>query len=85
MSSKKPTSTKPLNFSSSKERDDYFRDHADYYTVFRQHGVGIRERIECKTLGDAEKLAHTKATIGGGKWMIYAVIGMESAYVKTLG
>lgn len=71
------------DFKSSDERDAYFRDHADFFTVVKKAGRGY-ERDECKTLADAEKLAKTKQVIGGSGYMIYAVIGEQSAFVKAI-
>lgn len=71
-----------MDFTSSQDRDDYFRDNADYFTVVKKDGVGNYARDECKSLAEAEALAQTKKTIGGGSYMIYAVIGEQSAFVK---
>lgn len=78
--------TKPRDipdFKSSQERDDYFRDHAEYFTAVRKSGLGY-ERNEAPTLAEAVKLAKTKITIGGGRYMIYAVIGTQSAFVQSV-
>lgn len=72
------------DFKSIEERDKYFRDHADYFTVVKKEGVGHYARDECKSLVEAEALAKTKITIGGGSYMIYAVIGEQSAFVKAV-
>lgn len=79
--------TKPRSmpdFKSNQERDDYFREHAEYFTLVRKAGVGIYDRFEFKTLAEAVKAGHTKATIGGGGWMIYGVIGTQSALITTI-
>jgi len=78
--SKKPTP----DFQTAKERDDYFRENADYFTVVSRGGVGTYVRNECKTLAEAEKLAQTKRVVAGGGWLIYAVIGQQSALVKAI-
>lgn len=76
---------KPLpDFKSHQERDDYFRDNADYFTIVKKAGVGAYARDERNSLAEAEALAKTKITIGGGRYMIYAVIGEQSAFVKTI-
>lgn len=72
------------DFKSWEERDAYFREHADYYTLVRKSGVGQYDRSEHKTLDAAQKAGHTKALVGGGGWMIYAVIGEQSAFVETI-
>jgi len=76
---------KPLpDFQSIQERDDYFRVNADYFTLIKKAGVGHYARDERKTLAEIEALAKTKLTIGGGHYMVYAVIGGQSAFVKTI-
>jgi hypothetical protein len=76
---------KPLpDFQTWQERDDYFRDHADYFTLVKKDGVGYYSRDEAKTLAELEKLAQTKIAVGGGRYLVYAVIGEQSALVKTI-
>lgn len=72
------------DFKTSNERDAYFRDHADYFTVVKKTGVGHYNRSEYKTLDEALKAAHTKASISGGGWLIYAVIAEQSAFVASV-
>jgi hypothetical protein len=72
------------DFKSAEERDLYFMQNADYFTLFKQRGFGTREKSEYKTLEAAEKAAQTKKVIGGGGYMIYAVIGEQSAFVKSI-
>ena len=74
----------PPEFQSHKERDAYFRDHAEYFTVVKKEGVGNYSREELKTLEQAEAVAKLKQTLGGGNYMIYAVIGEQSAFVKAV-
>lgn len=69
------------DFKSYEERDKFFREHAEYFTVMKKVGRGYA-RDECKTLAEAKALAQTKQTIGGGKFLIYAVIGEQSAFVE---
>lgn len=71
-------------FKNHDERDAYFRENADYYTLVSKAGVGNYQRIECKTLAEALRLGQTKAVISGGGWMIYGVIGEQSAMVATV-
>lgn len=73
-----------MDFKSHEDRDRYFRENADYFTVVKKAGVGTYDRNEVKTLAEAEKLANLKAMVGGGNWMIYAVIGEQSAFVKAV-
>lgn len=76
---------KPLpDFKTSDDRDNYFRDHADYFTVVKKQGVGHYARSEYKTLAEAANAANTKAAISGGGWLIYAVIGQQSAFVASV-
>lgn len=77
------TKNYPPDFQSYQERDEYFRDHADYYTVVKA-GPGVPAKDELKSLEEAEKLAKTKIAIGGGRFLIYAVIGSQSAFVKAI-
>lgn len=72
------------DFKTWQERDIYFRDNADYFTLVKKVGVGNYERTEYKSLADARKAGHTKATVGGGGWLIYAVIGEQSALVEAI-
>lgn len=74
----------PADFQSIEERDAYFRKHADYFTVVKKTGVGHYSRDEYKTLEEAERAAQTKALIGGGGYMIYAVIGSQSAFITSV-
>lgn len=72
------------DFKTIDERDKYFRENADYFTLIKKEGIGGYTRDERKTLADIEALAKTKITIGGGNYMIYAVIGEQSAFVKAV-
>jgi hypothetical protein len=72
------------DFKTYQERDDYFREHAHYFTVIKKDGVGGYARDETKTLEQAEKLVKLRQTIGGGNFLIYAVIGEQSAFVKAM-
>lgn len=72
------------DFRTCQERDDYFRENADYFTLVAKAGVGHYARSEYKSLAEARKAGQTKATIGGGGWMIYAVIGEQSAFVEAI-
>jgi hypothetical protein len=72
------------DFKSWEERDKYFLEHAEYFTVIKKAGVGHYQRDEAKTLVQAENLVKTRQTIGGGNYMIYAVIGEQSAFVKAM-
>ena len=81
----KPITPKPMpDFKSHQERDDYFRDNADYYSLWNKNGVGHGNRSEYNSLEEAERAAQTKITIGGGRFLIYAVIGEQSALVKAV-
>lgn len=71
-------------FKSHEERDAYFRENADYFTLVKKSGVGTYDRTEYKSLDEARKAGQTKAAIGGGGQMIYAVIGQQSAFVEAI-
>lgn len=70
-------------FKSHDERDAYFRDNADHYTLVCKAGLGY-ERHSFKTLEEAKAAGQTKAVISGGGWMIYGVINEQSAMVATI-
>lgn len=70
-------------FKNHDERDAYFRDNADYYTLVCKAGLGY-ERHSFKTLAEALAAGQTKAVISGGGWMIYGVINEQSAMVATV-
>jgi hypothetical protein len=72
------------DFKTYQERDTYFAENAEYFTLVKKTGVGHYDRTEFKTLEEATKAAHTRQTVGGGGWMIYAVIGEQSAFVKAI-
>lgn len=72
------------DFKSHQERDKYFRENAEYFTLIKKEGVGNYARDERKSLAEIEALAQTKITVGGGRYMVYAVIGEQSALVKTI-
>ena len=72
------------DFKTSQERDDYFAQHADYFTIIKWRSMGQSERTECKSLEEAEKLAATKVRLLGGRYMVYAVIGEQSALAKLV-
>lgn len=71
-------------FKTYQERDAWFLQNADYFTVIKKEGVGHVARDEVKTLADAEILARIRQAIGGGNYMIYAVVGEQSAFVKAV-
>lgn len=78
--------SKPLpDFKSHEERDNYFKQHADYFTLIKKSGVGTYQRDERNSLEEIISLAQTKITVGGGKYLVYAVIGEQSAFVMTIG
>jgi hypothetical protein len=72
------------DFQTYEERDKFFAENAQYFTLVRKAGVGRNERDELNSLAEAERLAQTKKTVGGGSFMIYAVIGEQSALVKVI-
>jgi len=74
----------PPDFQTYQERDAWFTENADYFTVVKKDGVGHVARDEVNTLADAEALAKTRQTISGGRYLIYAVVGEQSAFVKTV-
>jgi len=72
------------DFKTYQERDDWFCEHADYFTLVKKDGVGHYTRDECKSLAEVEALAKTKIAVGGGRYLIYAVVGQQSALVKAV-
>lgn len=71
-------------FGTIEERDAYFNENADYFTLIKKEGVGHCQRDERNSLDEIEKLAKTKIEVGGGRFLVYAVIGEQSALVKTI-
>ena len=74
----------PPDFKTSDERDKWFLEHADYFTCIKKEGVGNYNRSETSTLAEAENLVKTRQAVGGGNYLIYAVIGQQSALVKPM-
>jgi hypothetical protein len=72
------------DFKSHDERDAYFRDNADYFTLVKKTGVGTYDRTEYKTLEEAKKAGQTRRATGVGGLMVYAVIGSQSAFVMGI-
>lgn len=72
------------DFATYQDRDKWFAENADYFSVVKKAGVGNYARDEKPTLEEARKLAQTKITIGGGNYMIYAVVGEQSAFVEAV-
>jgi hypothetical protein len=73
------------DFKTYQERDDYFRENAEYFTVVGKGQISGYQKDEQKTLVGAEKIAQMRHTITGGKFLIYGVIGEQSALVRTIG
>jgi tripartite-type tricarboxylate transporter receptor subunit TctC len=72
------------DFKTFTERDEYFRDHAEHFSIVKKAGVGGYSHDISKTLEEAIALAQTKHTVGGGGYMIYACIGQQSAFVTSV-
>jgi len=72
-------------FSSQQEREKWFIDNADYFTVIQFRGVGKYDRHELKTKDQAMEAAKLLAETKGGKWMVYSIVGESSVYVTTVG
>jgi len=72
------------DFHTWKERDTYFAEHAEYFTTVKKDGVGHYDRDDHKTLAQAEAAVKLKQNVGGGNYLIYAVIGEQSALVKPM-
>jgi len=76
---------KPLpDFKTYQERDAWFAANADYFTIVRKDGVGHYARDEAKTLAKAEAIAKTRQVVTSGRYLIYAVVGEQSALVKAI-
>jgi hypothetical protein len=76
---------KPIpDFKSIEERDTWFRDNADYFTVVRHNGHGNYTKIECNSLKEALYTAKWLATKHDNTWMIYAVVGVSDAFVRMI-
>lgn len=74
---------RPINFDSSQHRDEWIQSNADYFTVVRKlpPPAGY-ERHECQTLKSAESLAKKLANEANRAYLIYAVAGDSSSFVR---
>lgn len=72
------------DFKTYEERDKFFKENAEYFSLVKKTGVGHYDRTEYKTLEEAERAAQIKATISGGGWMIYGIIGEQSAFITSV-
>lgn len=70
-------------FNSNTERDDYFRENAEQYTLVCKAGLGY-ERHSFKTLQEALKAGQVKQHVGGNGWLVYGVINGQSSLVATV-
>lgn len=73
-------------FSSREEREKWFVENADYFTIVRR-AKGKSYRVETKTLVRAETLA--KSIVEQPRYqhvrlLIYAVRGVSDTYVETI-
>jgi hypothetical protein len=69
----------------SEALDQKIIDEAVGFTAFVQMAPGDRRRIDCATLGDAEKVAASGAAELGRKILIYASTKEgRTAFVKTI-
>lgn len=79
------TNTAPLNFESYRDRDDWIRDNAKYFTVVRHLGRGKYERVEKPTLQEAQETAGCMAQEAKRPYIIYAVTeGGHAAFVQSV-
>lgn len=73
------------DFVSIRDRDAWMADNAEYFTVVRH--LGPREgyeRHEVKTLAEAVEMAGRMAKVAKRPYLIYAVVGELSAFVKSV-
>lgn len=73
-------------FRSPKDREEWVKAGADYFTVVRYLGpLKGYERHEVSTLAEAEALARRMAEQSGLRYMVYAVRGRSDAFLKWVG
>lgn len=72
------------NFKNDEERMQWIVANNEYFTIIRRRNL-TNERVECKTLAEAEAEALRMLTKDKtARLMIYAVTGPYSAYIKTI-
>lgn len=72
-------------FETYQQRDEWIKDHADYFTVVRYLGPRVGyERHEVKSFSEAEALAGRMSEASGRIYLIYAVCGIRDAFIKKV-
>ena len=71
------------DFQSPEQRQQYFKEHADVYTVSCRYR-GIRHRSEHQTLEAARTAAEYVAKIAGRPAIIYGVIGDSGEWLENV-
>ncbi len=72
------------DFKSINERDQYFLEHAEMFTVVRRLSPYSIDRYGCRNFSAAERLATELAAKFQKPYMIYAVIGPYDSFVEAV-
>ncbi len=72
------------DFKSINERDEYFLEHAEMFTVVRRLSPYSIDRHECKNYLEAITLAEKLVKETGRPYMIYSVIGPYDGFVVAV-
>ncbi len=72
------------DFKSINERDQYFLDHAEMFTVVRRLSPYSIDRHGCRNFSAAKRLATELAAKFQKPYMIYAVIGPYDSFVEAV-
>jgi hypothetical protein len=71
------------DFKTAKERDQYFLENAEMFTVIRRLSPYSVDRHECKGYFEATRLATKLAKEAGRPYLIYGVIGPYDSFIET--
>jgi hypothetical protein len=71
------------DFKTAKERDQYFLENAEMFTVIRRLSPYSVDRHECKGYLEATRLADKLTKDTGRIYMIYAVIGPYDSFCEA--
>lgn len=72
------------DWASALDRDKWFLENAEYFTIVRFKGVGDYERHERGSETEATELAEELVKGNNHRYAIYAVVRNESAFVKAI-
>lgn len=72
------------DFKTPKERDQYFLEHAEFFTVIRRLSPYSVDKRQCKGYFEATRLADKLVKESGRPYMIYSVIGPYDSLIETV-